>query len=566
MYGTKKIAKSTMMIMMFLLASKVLGFLRDVLIASKFGSGLDTDAYFVASTACNFIIGVICIALSTTLVPIISGMQESTSIKETQKRSTYILHNIDFRFLNILGNKNKIIYNSSIASNFFNNTNRYMNNILNITILFALFITIITWISAPLLIKIFAKGFQGKQFTLSVSLTRIGVPMIIFMACNSVFSGFLQGNEKFNTTAAIGIPYNMVFIIFLMFFSKPFGIKGLMVASIFAVIIQFILQLYASYKIKYSYKMKIGFKDKDLINTFHLILPLILGSMAEKINTIIDKTLASELTQGSISALNYSNTLNSLIVNIFVIGITTVIYPILSKEFVNEHVESAKIILKKSINVILIIIIPTTIGIVVLSVPIVELLYERGAFDSDATRMTSLALVFYSFGLIGISFRNILNKTFYSFKDTKTPMKNSVLTVGINIILNLILVRPMSHIGLALATSIAEIFGATLLITSLRKKIGSFSIKYYTTYLIKLGISAGVMGTVIYFINAFLNNMSEKFIFRLILLVLIIFIGAIIYLLLCYVFGIKEVKTFLNYLLQSTNNTIQILRRKFKDK
>lgn len=524
MYETKTVAKSAMTIMIFTLLSKLLGFLREVLIASKFGSGIETDAYFVANTACNFIIGVIGYSLTITLIPIISNMSGER------------LHTT------------KITHNSSNSLKCNTNINNYMNSIVNITILFSLAISITTWFISPILIKLLAKGFEGEQFILAVKLTKIGVPIIILTACNSIFSGFLQGNQKFNINAAIGIPSNVIFIIFLIFFSQSFGIEGLMVASVIAMLTQLLLQLYSAYKIKYSYKMKIKSKDEYVKNTFYMIIPVILGSMVNKINTVVDKTLASELVNGSISSLNYSNIINSLILNIFVIGITTVIYPILSKEFMKKNIKSIKIILKKSINIILIVIIPTTIGIMILSKPLIILFYERGAFDSNATKMTSLALVFYSIGLVGISIRNILDKTFYSFKDTKTPMINGILTVVVNIILNLALVRFMAHLGLALATSIAEIFGAMLLIISLRKKIGSFSIKFYSKFLMKLGLSASIMGVIVYFTYNSLDYMNYNFIFRLITLLIIILIGAIIYIFLCYILRIEEVKVFFKYI------------------
>lgn len=547
MNKVKKVAKSAINIMIFVLLSKLLGFFRDIIMASKFGSGYETDAYFVASTACDFIIGIIGYAISITMIPFFSSMREDTNGRHAKEKLLLTMSAIDFRFFNIAGNRNKISFTSQYALDSRANRNNYMNNILNITILFALTITIITWICSPLIIKILAKGFIGQQFLLAVTLSRIGSPMIILMACTSVFTGFLHGNEKFNATAAIGIPYNMVFIVFLIFFSNRFGIKGLMVASIIAVLTQLLLLITSAYKLKFSYKVKIDFKDKNLRDTCYLIFPIVLGSMVDKINTIIDKTLASELVQGSISALNYANRINSLILSAFVMTITTVIYPMLSKEFADKNVKYAKAILKKSMNVILIIVIPTTIGIIVLAFPIIRLLFERGAFDSNATKMTSLALIAYSFGLVGVSLRNIFNKAFYSLKDTKAPMKNGVLAIAINIILNLILIKPMAHIGLALATSIAEICGAILLFLSLRKRIGSIGIKYYTIYITKLGICAGVMGIVVYFINTSLNYLSQGFFLRLISLIICIFFGAIIYLALCYIFGIEDVKIFLRY-------------------
>lgn len=563
MSRTKKAAKSAIGIMIFVLMSKVLGFFRDILIAYKFGSGLETDAYFVANIACSFIIVTLGAALTTTLIPIFSEMYVGKYIRYITNNDNLLMYIFKKNSMNFSGNKNKIQYISKeTLSNNKNNT-RYMNNILNTTIIFAAIFSVITYVFSPILIKILAKGFTGDQYYLAVKLSRIGAPMIIFMACTSVFSGFLKGNEKFSATAAAGIPFNMVYILFLLFFSKNYGITGLMVASIIAAFTQLIIQIPSAHNLKYSYKFTINIKDKKLKNTFHLIVPIVLGSMINKINTIVDKTLASQLIQGSISALNYANRLISLILNVFIMAITAVIFPVLSREFSKQNIDGAKRILSKGINIILIITIPATIGIIILAFPITRLLFERGAFDSSATNMTALALIFYSIALVSGGLRDILNKFFYSFKDTKTPMINGAFAVGVNIVLNLVLVKYMAHVGLALATSIAEIIGTILLFNSLRKKNIKIGIKNNINCFLKCGISACIMGITIYLINLLLNVISQAFIFRLLGLSMTIVIGVVVYLFSCYVFRIKEIEMLIQFILEYLSKLKVIILKNF---
>lgn len=546
MTTTKKVAKSAITIMIFLILSKLLGFFRDILIASKFGSGFETDAYIVASTTCTIIIGIIGGALSTTLIPIFSGIKEKKDIKGI------MLINRDLGIINICGYKNRVlsILGENLVDWYKGNKYkiRYMNNILNTTLVITAILAFLSYFFSPTLIRIFAKGFTGKQFELAVQLNRIGVPMTLFMVSSSVFSSYLHSKERFSISAATGLPYNMVFIIFLMFFTKYFGITGLMVASVMATFTRVLIQIPAIYKLNYSYKFEIDLKDKNLRKAFWLTTPVVLGSMVEKINIVIDRTLASDLVEGSISALNYASRFNNLILNIFVLAITTVIFPMLTKESSKKNKDSIKKIMSHSINVIMIITIPATIGIIILAFPIIRLLFERGAFDTTATNMTAMALIFYSIGLIGTGLRDILSKVFYSLQDTKTPMINGILAVGVNIGLNLLLVRQMAHLGLALATSMADIFATILLFFSLQKKMGSIDIKSNITCFIKLGVSASIMGIVVYLMNMFISStISGGYVTQLISLTIIIIVGAIVYILLCYMFKIKEVDMVIKY-------------------
>ena len=196
MSTSKKAAKSAITIMIFTLGSKFLGFLREVLIAAKFGSGMETDTYFIAMSATGIITGLMSNAIRTTFIPVAAEIEA------------------------LEGKKEKL---------------NHTNNLINIVFFLSLILACIAWIASPLIIKLLAKGFYGEQYKLAIQLLRIGLPMIIFSTIIGVFLGFLQSEQRYISTAAIGFPFNFVYIFFLLFLSSKFGIKGLMVSSVLAV-------------------------------------------------------------------------------------------------------------------------------------------------------------------------------------------------------------------------------------------------------------------------------------------------------------------------------------------
>lgn len=504
MSRAEKAAKSASIIMFFSLISKFLGFLREVLIASKFGSGWETDTYFIAMTATTMSMGMVGAALNTTVIPVFSEI----GVRHGKKKQ------ID-----------------------------YMNNILNVVFFISMIAMVLGWIFSPFIIKLLAKGFEGKQFELAVELNRIGLPIVLFMGMTYIFKGFLESNESFTAPAAMSLPFNLLYIVFLIFFSKKYGIRGLMVASVLAAASQTVIQLPSAKRLEYKYRYKCDLKDRYLRKALALTIPVLIGSAINEINVIVDKTLASDLIAGSISALTYAARIKSIVLGVFVTAIATVIFPMLSKESSKDNMDSLKKIMGFGINIVLIITIPATIGLIILSEPFVRLFFQRGAFDSAATVMTSQAVVFYSIGMVASALKIMLNKVYYSLQDTKTPMINGMIAVGVNVVMNLILVKLMGHRGLALATSISAIATVLLLINSLRKKIDDIDIKSYLICLVKSTIASIVMGIVVYLIyNGLFPFAKGQFILDLLIFMLSVGVGAIIYIVLCYMFKVEEIK------------------------
>lgn len=504
MDNSSRAAKSVIVIIMFTLGSKFLGFFREVLIASKFGSGIETDTFFVAMTSTALITGFLSNAISTTFIPVLSEIE----LRE--------------------GKEGKV---------------EHANNMINIIFVISILLVTVSWIFAPVIVKLLAKGFQGEQFDLAIQLTRIGLPMILFGGIMGVFTGYLQSEQKFTSTAAVGFPFNFVYIVFLLFLSNKFGIKGLMVAAVIAVASQLIIQIPEARSSGYKYDFVFDLKDKYIKKVLLLIVPVLVGVAINDLNTIVDRTLASSLISGSISSLNYANMLNRLILGVFIAAITTVIFPLLSKESNNDNISGMKKIMGYGINLILIITVPAAIGLIVLATPIVEIAFQRGEFDAVATLMTSQALIFYSIGLVAMALNLLITRVYYSLQDTKTPMINGAISVGFNIVLNLILVRYMAHAGLALATSIATTIATILLLHGLKKKIGSLGTKAYITTFLKTGLASGIMGLVVYFTyHGLYRILGVSKLYNLISLLVAVGLGAIVYVVLCYVFKVEEVR------------------------
>ncbi|HSH35771.1 murein biosynthesis integral membrane protein MurJ [Schnuerera sp.] len=504
MTKTEKVAQSAAMIAIFTLISKFLGFIREVLIASKYGSGYETDTYFVAMTATTILMTTIGASLNTTLIPIFTEIEGGR------------------------GRQGKL---------------KYLNNILNMVFFTTIILALLGFFLSPLVIKILAKGFTGEQFDLAVKLNRIGLPIVIFLGFTYVFSGYLHSSEIFGPPAIMGLPYNFVFLFFLLFLADKGRIEGLMLASVVAASTQFLIQVPAIKHQGYRYKIDIDLKEPYLKKALVLVLPVMLGSAVQQINTVVDRTLASSLMEGSISALTYASRLRDLIISVFIMAITTVVFPMLSKAFSQQDNLQVKRIMGQGINIILIITVPATVGILILAEPMVRIFFQRGAFDSVATNMTSQGLIFYSLGLIGASLRLMLNRVFYSFQDTKTPMINGVIAVGMNIILNLILVKFMGHAGLALATSISATFTTFLLFLSLRKRIGTIGLKRYIKCFLKTLFASLIMGVAVYYIYFGLTDkLIDSAIGELLVLLLSIGVGALLYFIVCSILRVKEIR------------------------
>ena len=491
--------KKAVVILMFLtFISKILGFTRDITLSYFFGATAISDVYIISLTIPTVIFGIIGNGISSGLIPMYIQIESNYGTKKAHY---------------------------------------FTNNILNFVILLCLIIFIICMLFTEPIVKLFASGFVGESLNLAINFTRITMAGIFFTGIIYVLTPFLQIKRIFIITSLIGLPSNLI-MIGSFFIGSQSNIYVLAFGSLIAIGSQFLLICILSYKSNYRYSPRLDFKDSNMKKMFFLALPIILGSSVSQINILIDRTLASRIVEGGISALNYASTLNLSVLGIAVSPIIAVLFPKISRMVEKGNIEEMKMVLSSSINTITLLVFPATVGFMLFADPIIQLLFGRGEFDSLALLKTSQALFFYSIGLIGLCLRELFANTFYSLHDTKTPMINATIALIINIVLNIVLSWFMGLNGLALATSIATLVGFMLLFNSLRKRIGNLVSKKSSISFLKIGFASLIMGGVSKLAyNLLLNIINQSF-----SLLLAIFIGGVVYLAIICAMKIVEIK------------------------
>lgn len=502
-----RVAKATIGLMFATICAKILGFGREVVLASAYGASMYSDAYITAMNIPLVIFTVIGTTLGTVLIPM------------------YFEINSD------LGEEKAL---------------NFTNNIFNIVILLCILLAILGFIFTKPIIKLFAVGFEGETLRIAINFTRITIMGIVFTGLSYIMTAYLQIKNNFTLPGLISIPKNLVIIVSIIL-SVKYNPYIMIWGTLIGMSMEFIFQLPFAIKRGYRYKIYINLKDKYIKKTACLIGPVLIGVSVNQINTMVDRTLASTLVEGSISALNYANKLNGFVMALFITSVVSVIYPIFSKLSSEKNKDKFVKYIVQSINSVILLVIPISAGAIVLSTPIVRLLFQRGEFDSRATSMTSIALIMYSIGMVAFGLRDILGKIFYSIKDTRTPMINGVVAMIMNIVMNLILVRYLQVAGLALATSISAIICIFLLFRSLGKKIGYFGQDKIIKATIKSLVSATIMAFVTHYIYIIISeSLSSGVINEIISLFSSIAIGFIVYSILIIAMKVEEVKIIFN--------------------
>ncbi|HGS9477947.1 TPA: murein biosynthesis integral membrane protein MurJ, partial [Clostridioides difficile] len=369
---------------------------------------------------------------------------------------------------------------------------------------------------------------------------------IIFIGITSVMSAFLQIKENFIVVGFGSIPYNIVIIISIML-STVFGPYILPIGAVVAMVVQLLFYMFFVKKTNYKYLYYLNFKDDSLIKLLALLSPVFIGVAVNQVNSLVDTTLASTLVKGSIPALTYADRLNGFVTGTFTASIVSVMYPMLSKLSAENNQKKFTSSVKSSINMIIISMIPISVASIFFATPVVRIIFERGAFDARATQMTATALIFYAVGMTAFGLRDILGKVFYSLQDTKTPMVNGIISVGVNIVLDLVLIKPMAHGGLALATSSSSIACILLLFLNLKRKVGYFGQDKIIKATLKSVVASLIMGVLSYFTYKFIFGILGLGTFNeFVSLAISVIVGGGIYTLLMTIFKVEEVDMILN--------------------
>ena len=471
MSENRKITKAASTIGTGTLLSRILGFVRDMVIAHFFGAGMVADAFFVAFRIPNLwrrLVGEGSLTIS--FIPVYTEYLTQRTDEESRE-VTHIAFTIGGVVLLIL------------------------------TVLGILF--------SPILIQIIAPGFTEipEKFQLTVRLNQIIFPYLFFMGLFALSMGILNSHRHFFAPAIAPIFLNisMILSIFLFYhaFQKP--VMALALGVLAGGVIQFLFQIPFLMKKRVTFRFNFNFRHPAIKRIGYLMIPGLIGTAVYQLNVFIDTIFASFLPGGSVSYLYFADRLMEFPLGIFAIAVGMAALPSLSKLASKGEMEEFKETLSFTFRLVSFISIPAMVGLIALKTPIINLLFQRGLFDYSATIMTAKALLFYSVGLWAIAGARTLVPAFYSLQDTWTPLKIALICLGANVIFNWILIYPMKHAGLALATSLSSTLNLILLFRKLNPKLGGVGLMKNIKSLLRIFFCSLPMGLVAYWICSFGN-------------------------------------------------------------
>lgn len=457
--------------------SRVLGLVRDVVIADLFGASRVYDAYLIAFMIPHLLRKLLAEgALSSAFIPIFT----ERLTKDGPEKAT-----------------------------------RFANTVVTAALIFFPGAVILGILLAPFYVPFFADGFSGAQLKLTVRLTQITFPFIALVGIAAIVMGVLNSYERFFAPAFAPVLFNVGVILSAWAFAQLFvePIYALAVGVLLGGLGQLLFQI-PYVKDRWRYRPQLDLRDEGLQRLFRLMLPSVVGLAIFQINTIVDNKLASHLAEGSISALQYAIRLFQLPLGLFVVSVGSVILPRLSAHAAENDTRLFARTLRESAVFSLSILLPATVGLFALAQPIIQVLFEHGRFTREDTLLTAYALRNYLPGLIGYALAYLLTRAFYALQDTRTPLFIGALTVALNVVLDYALVGPLGVGGLALATSLAGIAHAFLLFLLLQRRLnGALQLREpdSTCPIAKMIGASVLMGILVYILAGWASLFGEFF-------------------------------------------------------
>jgi putative peptidoglycan lipid II flippase len=451
--------------------SRVLGFARDILMTAFLGAGWVADCFVIAFKLPNFFRRLFAEgAFNAAFVPLFSeklgdhrsGADMPPAAKRFAEETYSVLLLVLFAFVGLME------------------------------------------IFMPWVMLVLANGFsdQPDKFALAVTLTRITFPYLMLISLVSLLGGILNSLQKFAAVAAAPILLNLSIIGGLLAFHDVLPTPGhaLSVGVTLGGLVQFFWLAIALRRQGVALHLRKPTLTPGVKKLLVLMAPVALGAGAMQVNLLIDIIIASFLPEGSLSYLFYADRLNQLPIGIVGVAIGTAVLPMLSRQVTGGKEADARAILNRSIELALFFAVPAAVALMIIPGPLIAGLFERGAFDANDTAQTAAALLAYAVGLPAYVLIKVLSPAFFARQDTKSPVLYSIVALVLNIVLNLILMGPLLHVGLALATAISAWVNVGLLFYGLSRK-GYLDIdRRLAQRLPRLAAASAIMGGALWFL------------------------------------------------------------------
>lgn len=462
-----RVARAAVIVMAGYVSSKAVGLLRDRVIAQTFGTGAELDAYYAAFNLPDLLFTLIAGgALATAFIPVLA---EYLALDEPGHEQAW----------------------------------RLSSNVLTV-ILFATaaIATVVALFAGPLVSHVIAPGFTPEQAALSAGLMRVILISTVIFSASGTLMGVLNARQHFFSPAFAPLFYNVGIIVGALVFARRFppeqAVYGLAWGVVFGAGLHLLSHAPALRQHQARLRPFLDLRDPGLRQVLRLMGPRVIALGVVKVNLLVQGNLASRLDQGSLSALTFAWGLMQLPETIFATAIATAVFPTLAELAGRHERDALRRTMLETLRAILALTIPAAVGMIVLGRPLIALLFQGGAFGSRSTDAVFFALQFYALGLIGHSLLEVVARTFYAQKDTKTPLYIAVGAMALNIGLALLLLGPLRHGGLALANSLAVGVEVLAGLWLLRGRLQGLEARATLRALAQIVVAAAVMGVVVW--------------------------------------------------------------------
>lgn len=517
MSTANQVAKATGLIVGITVISKITGFFRTVVLADVYGANCLTDSYVAATVYPSLLFSGINLALTTTFIPLYTDIRERSGSKAAYE---------------------------------------YANIVLTTLLLALVLLEAVGFLTALPILPLYVPGWVGKmchdvsQLHLTLELTWVMMPALIFIGLAGVQTGILEAEGDFAPAAFIGIPQNLILIAIILWLSARLNIFAAAIGTLLGGMSFVIVQGIPLHRRGFRFRPRFGWNHPELRRMGRMVIPVFLSTFVSQAGYIVDRILASGLANGSISALQYASLINNVVLGVFVTALVTVMYPTLSRFTARGDVAGFINAIRRALGVLILVTVPVSVGIVVLRTPLVRVIFQHGAFTPFATAQTAFALLFFALGLVANSAATLLPRAFFALKDTRTPTIYGLGAVAVNIVADLLLVHPLAQGGLALGTSLAQWAITIILLWQLRKRVGALGGFRLMTTLAKSIFAGLVMGLAVDALYTYTHRWLplHQLPLEVAHLGLVVLVGAGIYAMLVWLLKIEEVSYFLDLL------------------
>lgn len=455
---SRRLAGAAAIVMAAYMSGRISGLLRDVAIGYRFGTGPQLDAYYAAVRVPDLVFQVVAgAAVTSAFIPAYTTYLNKDSRDEAWEM---------------------------------------ISTCFSLALVVLLPLIAIVMLLAPQIMTLMVPDFTPEYQQLAANLARIVLLSPIFFTIGCFSTSALNAHGRFLLAALAPTSYNVGIIFGAVVLSRGLGIYGLALGALAGSALFLLVQLPGLHQIGFIFRPVLNLRHQGVRTVGRLMGPRAIGLAVTQVNFVVTLYLASGIP-GGISSLNYAWLLTLLPLGIFAMAISTAVFPSLAEQSAAARYDELRQTLLNAMRFILYLTIPASIGLIVLSHPVVRLLFQRGAFTAVSTTMTADALRLYALGLFGMATTEIVTRAFYALQDTLTPVKVAALGMAVNLALALILVRIMGEDGLALATATAGTLEAALLFALARTRIPGIQMREIGYSALRSATAACLMGAVV---------------------------------------------------------------------